>query len=66
VEEGGCGYLFEVGDIKGMAEASIRILNSESERLRLGRRGREIAVSRFTTERIIPQYEALYARLIDA
>ena len=64
VEEGGCGYLFEIGDVKGMAEAANRVLGDDSERARLGRRGREIAVSRFATERIIPQYEELYREVL--
>jgi glycosyltransferase involved in cell wall biosynthesis len=66
VEEGGCGYLFAVGDTRGMSEASLRILSNDVERERLGRRGREIAVSRFTTDRIIPQYEELYRKVIGA
>ena len=65
VEDGGCGYLFEIGDVDGMAQAALRILGDESERKRLGSRGREIAVSQFATERIIPQYEDLYRRIID-
>lgn len=65
VEEGECGYLFEVGDVQGMAETAIKILSDESLRERLGRRGREIAISRFTTEKIIPQYEALYRKVLD-
>ncbi len=65
VEEGGCGYLFKIGDIEGMAEAANRVLSDDHERERLGRRGREIAVSRFATEKIIPQYEALYNRVVD-
>lgn len=64
VEEGGCGYLFEVGDVSGMAEAAIRVLSDDRERERLGRRGREIAISRFANERIIPQYEALYREVV--
>jgi L-malate glycosyltransferase len=64
VEEGGCGYLFEVGDVNGMAEAALRTLSDDDERERLGKRGREIAVSRFATENIIPQYEALYREVI--
>lgn len=65
IEEDGCGYLFEVGDTRGMAEASIRVLSDDLVRERLGRRGREIAVSRFATEKIIPQYEALYRSVIE-
>lgn len=64
VEDKGCGFLFEIGDVDGMARASLRVLSDDAERERLGRRGREIAVSRFTTERIIPQYEELYARVV--
>jgi len=64
VEDKGCGYLFEIGDVDGMAAASVRVLSDSAERERLGRRGREIAVSRFTTEKIIPQYEDLYSRVV--
>ena len=65
VEEGGCGYLFEIGDVNGMAEAGIRVLSDDRERERLGTRGREIAISRFANDRIIPQYEALYRSVIE-
>lgn len=64
IEEGGCGYLFDVGDVAGMAEATVRVLGGEEERRRLGRRGREIAIERFATEKIIPQYEELYRKVI--
>ncbi|HVG21150.1 MAG TPA: N-acetyl-alpha-D-glucosaminyl L-malate synthase BshA [Blastocatellia bacterium] len=64
VEEGGCGYLFDVGDVNAMAERTLRVLNDEDERKRLGRRGREIAITRFATEKIIPQYEELYRKVI--
>jgi N-acetyl-alpha-D-glucosaminyl L-malate synthase BshA len=63
VEDGGCGYMFEIGDAGGMAEAALRLLNDEALHSRFGERGREIAVTRFTTDEIIPQYEALYQRL---
>jgi N-acetyl-alpha-D-glucosaminyl L-malate synthase BshA len=65
VEEDGCGYMFEIGDVDGMARAAIRVLGDNGERERLGRRGREIAVSQFTTDKIIPQYEALYSAVIN-
>ena len=64
VEDKGCGYLFEIGDVDAMAEASLRLLRDDSEREQLGKRGREIAVSRFITEKIIPQYEELYERVV--
>jgi L-malate glycosyltransferase len=64
VEDGGCGFLFEVGDINRMAQAALKVLQDDAERKRLGARGREIAISNFTTDKIIPQYERLYERLI--
>jgi len=66
VEDGGCGFLFEIGDVDGMADAAFRIINDDNEREKLGKRGREIAVSRFTAEKIIPDYEALYRRVVEA
>ena len=65
VEEGGCGYLYEVGDIQGMSEAAVSILTDDAERQRLGARGREIAVSRFTSDMIIPRYEAIYSGVLE-
>ena len=64
VEEGGCGYLFDVGDVNAMAEKALGVLSDDDERERLGRRGREIAITRFATEKIIPQYEELYRKII--
>lgn len=64
IEEDGCGYLFDVGDVDSMAKAALQVLSDDGKRERLGRRGREIAVSRFTTEQIIPQYEELYKSVI--
>jgi len=64
VEEGGCGYLFEIGDVNGMAEGARRLLNDEALHHRFGERGREIALTRFTTDEIIPQYEALYRKIV--
>ena len=64
VEDGGCGYLFEIGDVNGMAEAALLLLNDAALHSRFGVRGREIAIARFTTDEIIPQYEALYQQLI--
>src|SRR5262249_15928771 len=65
VEEGGCGYMYDIGDSDHMAEAAARVLSDEAERERLGNRGREIAVSQFAAEKIIPEYEELYRRVIN-
>ena len=64
VEDEACGYLFEIGDVDAMAASSLRVLSDDDLHQQLGKRGREIAVSRFTTEMIIPQYEELYNRVV--
>jgi L-malate glycosyltransferase len=64
VEEGVTGYLLPVGDIDGMAARAIEILSDDGRRQEMGRRGREAAISRFDVSRIVPQYRALYERVI--
>lgn len=64
VEDGETGYLFEVGDVDGMAGAAARILSDDGLRERMGRNGREVA-ARFATEKIIPQYEELYRSILN-
>ncbi len=63
VDDTEAGYLFEIGDVAGMADAAIRILEDKEERERLGRNGRDAALARFASEKIIPQYEELYRRV---
>jgi N-acetyl-alpha-D-glucosaminyl L-malate synthase BshA len=65
VREGETGFLFGVGEIAGMAEAALRILNDPGLGRSMGRRGRDWAAAEFNTERIIPQYEALYRRVVE-
>jgi len=65
VDEDETGYLFAVGDVDAMAHRAIDILEDPGKRERLGRRGREVAKSRFSTEKIIPQYESLYSGVIE-
>ena len=64
VEDGETGYLFEVGDVTGMAEAASLLLDDGEKRERMGQRGRVQAVSRFANDKIIPQYENLYRSVI--
>jgi N-acetyl-alpha-D-glucosaminyl L-malate synthase BshA len=64
VVEGETGYLLEVGDVAGMAARGIEILRDDALRHRMGKRAREIAVERFDEQKIVPQYRALYERVI--
>jgi glycosyltransferase involved in cell wall biosynthesis len=49
-----------------MAEAGVRILSDEALAKRLSQGARDIAVGRFSSKAIVPQYEALYERVIGA
>lgn len=64
VEQGETGYLCEVGDIDCMARIAIEILSNNDLGRKMGRRGREVALDRFASERIIPLYEAYYQQVL--
>jgi len=61
VEDGVTGALHPVGDIDGMSESAIEILSDAAEWRRRSEAARALAVERFATPHVIPQYEALYA-----
>jgi N-acetyl-alpha-D-glucosaminyl L-malate synthase BshA len=64
VLDGETGYLVTLGDTETMAERAVEILSDDKKRHRMGERGRQWAVERFNTERVIPLYEKLYERVI--
>jgi N-acetyl-alpha-D-glucosaminyl L-malate synthase BshA len=65
VSEGETGFLSDVGDVTKMAEDTIRLLKDPDMRHSFGRRGRELAVERYSTEKIIPQYIAFYESVLN-
>lgn len=65
VEDGATGFLFPVGDVNAMAAGAIRLLSNQTLTQQFGGLAREVAITRFSAERIIPEYEALYAGLIE-
>jgi len=65
VEDGASGLLFPVGDVNAMAAGAISLLSNQALTQQFGRLAREVAITRFSAERIIPEYEALYAGLIE-
>lgn len=65
VKDGENGYLFEPGDLAGMAGAVIGLLRDPEKRRRLGEAGRA-AVDEFDIRRLAPAQEALYEELLAA
>jgi N-acetyl-alpha-D-glucosaminyl L-malate synthase BshA len=65
VRDGETGFLIDVGDTQAMAERAIEILSDLKKQREMGARGRAWAIERFNTEKVIPQYEKLYERVVD-
>jgi N-acetyl-alpha-D-glucosaminyl L-malate synthase BshA len=64
VSDGEAGFLHPFGDIEAVAK-SIALLADRPEVARaMGERGRQRAESDFTADQIVPQYEALYRRML--
>ncbi len=64
VEHGVTGCLCEVGDIDAMARHGVEILSDPQRAREMGKRGREHVVEKFSPDRIVGEYEALYAELL--
>jgi len=65
VNEGESGFLSDVGDVDKMSADTLRLLNDEDLRRSFGERGRELAVQRYSTSKIIPQYISFYEKIVN-
>jgi N-acetyl-alpha-D-glucosaminyl L-malate synthase BshA len=61
---GDAGRLHEFGDVKAMASSLDELILSPAKARELGERGRQRAEQLFTADRVVPQYEALYRRVV--
>lgn len=66
INDGETGFMSDVGDTEKMSDDVLRLLNDEKMRLSFGKRGRELAISRYSSEKIIPQYIAFYEKVLRA
>jgi N-acetyl-alpha-D-glucosaminyl L-malate synthase BshA len=64
IDDGVTGFLFAPEDTAGMATAAVALLDDPARRASIGRAARASVVERFCDGAIVPQYEALYRRLI--
>jgi L-malate glycosyltransferase len=58
------GYLLPVGDVDGMATRTIEILRDDERRREMGAAARHRVESLFDAERVVSQYEAVYAQVL--
>jgi L-malate glycosyltransferase len=64
VRDGIDGYLYDVGDVRSMAQGCAAILRDSQLHQRLGTAARERATREFCASKIVLQYEELYLRTI--
>jgi N-acetyl-alpha-D-glucosaminyl L-malate synthase BshA len=58
------GYLLPVGDVEGMATRTIEILRDDERRREMGAAARHRVESLFDADRVVSQYEAVYAQVL--
>ena len=64
VTDGESGFLSEVGDVQKMAADATRLFRDEQLRREMGRKARESAISRYSTDKVIPQYISFYEEVL--
>lgn len=62
-KHGQSGYLYEVGDVKSMANGAISILENNDTLARFKQQAR-IASERFDIHQVVPMYEELYQKAL--
>ena len=65
VTHGENGYLFPVGEVQEMADAAVALLRDEERHASFAESARSRAVDEFDVEKLVPQYEALYERVLE-
>jgi len=65
VQDGVTGALCPMGDVDAMAAAAIALLSSP-DKLRAARVASVARAGEFSTDVIVPQYEALYRRILSS
>jgi glycosyltransferase involved in cell wall biosynthesis len=64
VDDGETGFLSAVGDVDKMADDAVKLLADDKLRREMGKRARASAVSRYSTDLIIPLYIEFYERVL--
>ncbi len=65
VSEGETGYLSDIGDTEKMSDDVIKLLADQDLRFSFGQKGREQAIQRYGSDKIIPQYISFYESVLN-
>jgi L-malate glycosyltransferase len=64
IEDGVSGILIPFGDADGLARAAEQLIGNPQRRAAFGKTGQDSARRQFSADKIVPQYEALYRRVV--
>jgi N-acetyl-alpha-D-glucosaminyl L-malate synthase BshA len=64
IDHGVTGFLHEPADLDGMARSSVALLTDPELHARVAAAGRRTVCERFSSDLVVPQYEAFYERLL--
>ncbi|MEP6918164.1 MAG: N-acetyl-alpha-D-glucosaminyl L-malate synthase BshA [Acidobacteriota bacterium] len=64
IDHGMTGFLHEPSDLEGMAESSVALLTDPELHARVAAAGRRTVCERFSSDLVVPRYEALYEQLL--
>jgi N-acetyl-alpha-D-glucosaminyl L-malate synthase BshA len=64
VEDGGCGFLLDVGDVEGAVAASVDLLRDDERWGLFSRRGQAAAREKFSLGRVVPRYERYFREVL--
>ena len=66
IVHGETGYIAEIGDTERMAKYTVELLTNEKKHKRFADASRKRAVDEFETKLLLPDYEKLYERVLNA
>ena len=61
-----CGYIAEIGDIERMTKYVIELLTNEKKYRIFSQNARERAVKKFDKNKVVPNYEDYYQKILDS
>jgi N-acetyl-alpha-D-glucosaminyl L-malate synthase BshA len=65
IDDGVTGFLHEPPDLQGMAESGVALLTDPELHARIAAAGRAAVCQRFSSDLVVPRYEALYGQLLE-
>jgi len=66
IDDGETGLLYEVGDVDGMAQGALNLLNDRKRLDAMREAGRRTAQKRFCSSLVVPQYVRYYEKILNS